>query len=371
MRQGVISNNIPDQDPQLELMGGTLGNVQFLKGSTLGSVKKIPVYQSGREWVLGAGAIQGLQNAVESNTEIHIYREEEKEPFTTASVTSVSFQKCILSPKERLLEDVTYWGLPSSLPLVAEKVYFENTWDTIENYAQELERYSTLSKAAENEKGLAAYLFKRNENFVELWDLDKSLLLQKAKVNQPEAEHKLLRLLNQVVVWKRMFTLQNPSTKIETAKVAASMEITESENQVTKFEPGNIHFEDGSKKYPYQIVVHNRLKQSLHYCLLYLSEDYGITVLKNEPIEFSDNRTLFWGGGEDDYFFLEPEQKQSNDTFLMIISTERTDDFELVFDGIDLGAMIEEISHRGVAGISKFTPLKGEWFTQKFTVRIG
>lgn len=376
MRQGVISNNIPDQDPQLELMGGTNAHVQFLNGTRLGTVMKYPVYYNEREWIMGAGAIQGLQNAVEKGTdekaiEVLIYKGQEAEPYTTATITSVSFQKSILKSKLPLLEDEKYWGIPDRLAYPPEKLFFENDWNGAKQYEAELKLYNGVTKADSNEQKLAAYSLKVNGDEVELWDVNQKQLLQTALINDAEAPSKLSRLLNQVVVWKRIFSLQNTNAKIKPEEVSVVMQIKEGDGETNNYPPGNIYFENKSVKYYYQISVHNTSKQPLHFCLLYLSAAYGSVALKNEPIESSEKFTLFWGGSDDDYFFLEEGNAVSADTFLLIVSTERTDDFDLVLDEINIGASVSKVTTRAVAGVNKFIPLKGEWFTQKFTIRIG
>jgi len=80
----------------------------------------------------------------------------------------------------------------------------------------------------------------------------------------------------------------------------------------------------------------------------------------------------FFGGGADDFFFPSPDGNNSNDTFLIIVSTERTDDFELTLEDISIGKSVSGNSEtRGVAGINKYVPLTGEWFTSRFNIQIG
>ena len=372
LRQGVISNNIPDQDPQIELMGGANGYVRFLDGTPVAGMKKFPVYLEKGDWIMGGGAIQGLQDAAEHNTEVSLFLEDNSEPLTTAVITSVSFQKSVLVPQAQLEPRGKYWGIPKNFPTPPEKMYFEGAPDEITNFMAEMKDFPQMIAAAEAEKDFATFTIKVTIQKLELWENGRQILIATADKTDRTAAQKLLLLANQIVTWKRINRLQNTKTKIEPGSTAIKMEINDTRNASTSYDAGNIMLEDYGGNYPYKIMVQNLIKQPLNFCLLYLSDNYGVTVLKNEPLEALDTPSLFFGGGADDFFFPSPDGNNSNDTFLIIVSTERTDDFELTLEDISIGKSVSGNSEtRGVAGINKYVPLTGEWFTSRFNIQIG
>ncbi|MBK8776617.1 MAG: hypothetical protein IPO25_04135 [Saprospiraceae bacterium] len=102
--------------------------------------------------------------------------------------------------------------------------------------------------------------------------------------------------------------------------------------------------------------------------MIYLSDHYGAIPLKNEPLEKADAPTLFWGGGENDYFIVPADAKVSNDNFLIIISTERTDDIYFQLEELVFGELKPE--NRAIPGLNRNTKFTGEWCTSRFVINL-
>lgn len=63
------------------------------------------------------------------------------------------------------------------------------------------------------------------------------------------------------------------------------------------------------------------------------------------------------GGGENDYFIVPADAKVSNDNFLIIISTERTDDIYFQLEELVFGELKPE--NRAIPGLNRNTKFTG------------
>ena len=127
--------------------------------------------------------------------------------------------------------------------------------------------------------------------------------------------------------------------------------------------------------------MRNNTQQVLYFALVYLSRQLGIHILKNDSIIPGKDFITLWGEGKDDYFFLPDDVNESQDIFMVIVCTEKPDDFLLLQqEPLELGEIKNFPVTRGkvlgeTKAIASITPGKklnitNDWFTKTLTVKI-
>ncbi|MCP5051723.1 MAG: hypothetical protein GY940_31445 [bacterium] len=120
---------------------------------------------------------------------------------------------------------------------------------------------------------------------------------------------------------------------------------------------------------PVKLQAQNRTGQTLHAALVHFSRKFGVSVLANEPL-FAGKGPVILLGEEMDAGLMLPEGiDRSVDTFKLIVSTDRVDDFLLPQEEIILGMTLELYSDRDPVRIVKRTKYENDWFTKTITIK--
>lgn len=360
LRQGVVSMKW-DQDPQLELSGETDSYTRFLDGSEVDNIPKYPVtFSEDNGWIIEGGQIFGISD----NVKIALYKESDiHTPVVITEVSKSRAQNASIENNDKLEKTEKYYARLLSAPDIPFSfgLKVDNTYHSA--FIEEA-KFLPLIQYNTNPTGDEPFTIRHSDENFEVFDKNRNEVILKATKNHPNAIPELVIHLNQIVTWTRLFNLQNNKTNLSPSVVNIELEI-----EGKKYTPGVIELKNNGGQLPFKLMVQNKFTQPLHFALLYLSEQFGVVPLKNEPIEVSDtNSILFWGGNEKDYFTLPEGMASSTDTFLFIISTERTDDFKLQLKDMEFGKI--ELSQRLVPGLSRPTKVKGEWFTNRFVVKL-
>ena len=360
LRQGVVSMKW-DQDPQLELSGETDSYTRFLDGSVVDTIPKYPVTFSEEDgWVIEGGQILGISD----NVKIALYKESDMN--TSVVITTISksrAQNASIESNDRLEKKEKYYARLLSAPDIPFS-YGLKVDSTFHTAFIEEAKFFPLIKFNTVPTGDEPYTISHTDENFEVFDRSRNEVILKATKNHPNAIPELVIHLNQIATWTRLFNLQNNKTNLSPSVVNIELEI-----EGKKYSPGIIDLKNNGNQQRFKLWAQNKFTQPLNFALLYLSEQFGVVPLKNEPLEVSDtNSVLFWGGTEKDYFTLPEGMASSTDTFLFIISTERTDDFRLQLKDMEFGKI--ELSQRLVPGLSRPTKVKGEWFTNRFVVKL-
>lgn len=360
LRQGVVTMKW-DQDPQLEVVGDLSSYTQFLDGSAVNGAPKYAVYHSEEGWTLEAGQILGITEEVK----LAIYPDHSNVLLATAMVSKSSAQKSMISSESALNPETRYWAVPLNIPGIPFKTGLNVEESFAGSFAAEAEKVLNVRfNIPGDEKD--PYTIKQNNGFFELINNENGITILRADIKFKQAVNELVRKMDQIATWTRFLKLQNNKTALNPDCCSLSLDIEVSPGGMQNFPPGEIKLKSDGSRIPYKLWIQNQFTQPLHFALIYLSDHYGSVPLKNEPLEKSDKPTLFWGGTENDVFMLPEGSASSKDSFLIIISTERTDDFQFTLEEMEFGDL--KFENRAIPGLNRNTKIKGEWFTSRFII---
>lgn len=359
LRQGVVAMNL-NQDPQLELFGELSSYSQFLDGSPVPNTPKYEVVFTKDGWKLGAGEILGISEEVN----LVIYPDQSNEIISKAAVINASAQYSIIKPEKELNQEDKFWAVPLNLPLPLEVGLIVDD-QFVKNFQEESTKTYNVSYTT-GPIDHCIYIISQQEGRFELKNKRNEKILFFSKVNQPYSIPLLTDKLSHTARWTRILSLQNNKTLLNESSFTVTLEV-QIGKETRSFTPGEVPIKTEGQKIPYKIWIQNKFTQPLNFLLIYLSDHFEALPLKNEPLEKSDNPTLFWGGGENDYFMVPANAKFSNDNFLIIISTERTDDTYFQLDEVEFGEL--KSNNRAIPGLRN-TKITGEWCTARFDVNL-
>ncbi len=366
LRQGVVKMKW-DQDPQLELVGDINSYTRFLDGSVTNEAPRFAVSFTEEGWTLEAGQILGINEEVN----LAIYPDQSNEILTKAKVLKSSAHRSILAEVDQLNKESKYWAVPLNLPAIPFEVGLKVSDQFLDFFLKQAQNFLNvkLNHPAESDD---PFVLNQSKNFIEFTNATTNEILFKtntsldpSKIEQSNMD--LLKKIDQIGIWTRFFTLQNNKTMLSLESCTITVEIMK-EDQLIQYPPGEIKLKSGDARVPYKLWIQNKFTQPLHFSLIYLSDHYGATPLKNDPLEKSDSPTLFWGGKPDDVFMILPGQPSSSDSFLIIISTEHTDEFNFTLEEMEFGEI--KVDQRAIPGLNRTTKIKGEWYTNRFVVNL-
>lgn len=360
LRQGVVSMKW-DQDPQMEVVGDLSSYTQFLDGSTVNGAPKYAVYHSEDGWTLEAGQIMGITEEVK----LAIYPEQSNELLATAMVSKTSAQKSMISSESALNTEIKYWAVPLNIPGIPFKTSLKVDDSFAGAFTSEADKFLNVRfNVPGDEKD--PYTIKQNKGYFELINNENGTTILRADIKIKQAVNELVRKLDQIATWTRFLKLQNNKSTLNPDCCSLSLDIETSPGRMQNFPPGEIKLKSDGSRIPYKLWIQNHFTQPLHFALIYLSDHYGSVPLENDFLEKSDKPTLFRGDSENDVFMLPEGSVSSKDSFLIIISTERTDDFQFTLEEMEFGDL--KFENRAIPGLNRSTKVKGEWFTSRFMV---
>lgn len=360
LRQEVVSMKW-DQDPQLEIVGEMNSYTQFLDGAPVPNAPKYAVKFIDDAWVMEAGQIMGISDDVN----LVLYPDQSNDIITKAKISKATAQSSVIIPEKELDKTAPYWAIPLHLPHSFE-VGLKVDDQYLKRFEEEASKVANVRYTTDQAVECLYFIVQQGDNF-ELNDKLKNRVPFFAKISEPTAMFLLTDKLTQISSWDRIFKLQNNKSILTDTSFKITLEIHLEEN-IQTYTPGEVKINTNNQKVPYKLWIQNQFTQPLNFLLIYLSDHYGAIPLKNEPLEKADAPTLFWGGGENDYFVVPPEARTSNDNFLIIISTERTDDIHFQFEDLIFGELKPE--NRAIPGLNRNTRFTGEWCTNRFVINL-
>ncbi|MBK7606552.1 MAG: caspase family protein [Saprospiraceae bacterium] len=360
LRQEVVAMKW-DQDPQLEIVGEMNSYSQFLDGAPVPNAPKYAVKYIDETWMMEAGQILGISDEFK----LVLYHDQSNDIISKAKVSKSTAQSSIIIPEKELDKSTLYWAVPINLPLPFE-VGLKVEDQYLKRFEEEASKVSNVRYTTDQVEEQPYFIIQNGDNF-ELNDKIKNRVLFFAKIKEPTAMYLLTDKLTQISSWTRIFSLQNNKSILSDTAFKVSLEV-KLEEGAQNYTPGEVNIKTNNQKVPYKLWIQNQFTQPLNFLLIYLSDHYGAIPLKNEPLEKADAPTLFWGGGENDYFIVPADAKVSNDNFLIIISTERTDDIYFQLEELVFGELKPE--NRAIPGLNRNTKFTGEWCTSRFVINL-
>lgn len=380
-----------NQTPQFETYRQFMPYLKFLDIQSLAADRRFLVYFEDNSWKMNGGAIHGLTTDPWEKIEAALYPfadesspSSNKPPAGYAAVISVGAQKSILQPDFPCNPSLQYKAEIISLPIPPLPVYLEGdegkTWLKKDALAR------GRGFAFTDDPTVAKYRLSTFNDQLRLFLKDSPLLLQGANGNPVETSAYMFAVLEKVAAWERALTLQNKQTLFCPGDIDFQFFETLSDGTGWQY-PGNqvtldfVKIKNTWKYLKAKLKMRNNTQKELYFTLVYFSRQLGIHILKNDSIIPGKDLVTVWGEGKDDYFFLPDDVNESQDIFMVIVCTEKPDDFLLLQqEPLEPGEIKDFPVPRGKAlgetkDIASMTPGKklnitNDWFTKTLTVKI-
>lgn len=367
-RAAVISR-ADDQNPQFEAVGGFDGQSGFLGRNVPVSAARYSIAHGDAGWMLDCGAVHGLPTDPGKPVTLALYGEDA--PGTRvggATAVQIGAQQSQVEldfagdPATRYRAEIT--SMPAS-PLLLAFGGDAALGDALE---------AAFARATASPLALAAagaatdYALAVNAGQLQLVQraTDRIVAAERYDPAQPDAAvAALLPALQHVAAWERSLALSNPATAFDTSLVDFEFHSPQLEDghAPARSTPA-FDIEVGGATLPLgKLTVTNRSNQLLQAILAYYSPDFGVQILRNEPIGEDGVPVTMWGG-ETIGFTLEPGQNHSIENFKLFVSTERVDDFLLAM------APLSTARVRGIGDVMPVKIYENEWFTRNCRVHV-
>lgn len=369
-----VRRRVRDQDPQFESHDGFNVFSDFLSTKSLGRTPTHLVYYDDEwgDWKLKFGAALGLPTDATEPIDLTILGKDDEE-LTRAVVTEVNVQESEIELDDELPKG-EYMARLNTFPAPRMPVRLTGTEAGLQALRDGLDADQSAGIRWAGDGEEARYTLEAGsvdgEDLFTVTREDPPLEITGIPdgFEQPAVDD-ILGVLGQVARWERLLLLQNPNTKMNPSEIELTITASEWNGEPAYSDvDGQIKIvfdedSDGLQKWAnrdYEIRATNNASQVLHLALLHFSEEFGITLVSNEPLRPGEDAIL-----DAEAFWLADERVQGQENFILVVSTEHVDAEQLAQDDITLRG--KERGTRGRAPRRK--KYTNEWYTKRLQVR--
>ena len=384
--RAAVRRHADAQLPQFETYGHFNAWSGFLDRPMVRAARRYAVASTDGEWHVDCGAIQGLPTQPDRDAEFTLYAEDGTVA-GTASVLQVGAQRSVLRLAFAADQTSRFRAELTTLPVPPELLWISPDAPMHAALARALAADAAVCVALTEVADAANYVVMQEGALLVLSEKDNPLPIQRVAIDaaQPDsATSALLSVLAQVARWRRSVALSNPASGLDTTAIDFACEESARTGNTA---PPALHAgpevtlesvrEDRGDAARWADVharlrARNRSGRMLHFLLAYHSPDFGVQVLRNDPVPPSDAWFTLYGDGEDEYFWVAEDENETIDRFKLIVSTERVDGFLLELPDLERGATLAASTAMRTLGAARRIgqKLQGEqWLTKELVVR--
>jgi len=385
--RAAVRKRADNQDPQFETYRGFNAYSGFLGSELTRKGRRYSVYFADGAWKVDCGALHGLPSDPDKSTEMALYRESSPSRLAGhATTTQVGPQKSELELLDLKSDDATrYVAEITSLPVPPLAVFLEGEAKGIASLqtalAESDDQSIGISLLTESEAG-TNYALNAGADDLQLQWRETGKLIQGTKGTTRAATDYMFGILKHVADWERALKLQNNSTEMDPDDVQFQFcEVLEDDKlHVYDSQEITLDIRQQGKDWSEvqgKFIANNRTAQPLHFVLIHLSDDFGISVLYKERIEPVEQPFTLSPMGESivNLFLDGTDGDEVAHTFKLIVSTEEVDDFLLGQVPLEIGKIFDPRATRGAKGLAfgksrKKLVHKNEWFTKDLRIRL-
>ena len=392
----VVRRRADNQDPQFETYGGFNAYQGFLGGAESRIPRRFSIYFSDDGWQVECGAIHGLPSEPHRITDFAVYSDSNDEELVGhAATVQVGAQKSLLD-LGRLSHDQSqrYKGEITSMPVAPLPVFIHGDTVGIEKFQTFFNSYPKKDLVGVSwvndvpESASYEVLAENGSYFLKIRESQR--LIQGATGYTRKAMEHICSILTKISTWERALGLQNHATQMNPAEAEFKFCEVTSESAdgdvLREYGTGEITIEiekvgDRWQKVRSQFRGRNHSHQQLHFTLAHLGDDFSIEPFYNEPVPAnSDEFTISLKGKPKFNLGLREEDGDlAIHNFMLIVSTEKVDDFLLNQTKVDMGH-IERSTRSGLRSISfgdedededePREKYKNDWFTKIIRIKL-
>ncbi len=372
--RAAVRKRADNQDPQFETYQHFNAYAGFLGADVESAARRFQIFCENGDWKVNCGAIHGLDNDPAKKIELELFREDQPgKRVGTAVTTQIGLQNSEVTlnfegdPQQRYQTELT------TLPAAPFPVYLAgdpNGTEILQKEANPALNIAFCDTPDGTEYSLTAedgqYLIRQHRT---------GKLLQGVKGYSEKSARQVLAFLTHIIQWERSLALQNRHPKLDPGKVDFTFsEVAPDGGEHLFSEPEMTldYVKSGNDWQDIRCRVRgrNQTGQQLHFLLLYFSKEYGIHVLRNDPVISGPDEISLWGDDESHYLFLDDAENESVEIFKLIVSTEKIDDFLLTQEDLELGQIHSDTRGASVVRNRKKLTQENDWFTKTIRVHI-
>jgi hypothetical protein len=383
--RAAVHRRADDQLPQFESYGHFNAWSGFLGRAVTRAASRYSVAYDDGEWRVDCGAIHGMPTDPERKAELTLYPEDGNvAPAGTAGTLQVGAQRTVLQLNFAADLHARFRAELTSLPVEPLWLWVPPGEPHHASVQRALVADAAVGMALTDVAEAARYAVVLQDSRLLLTRKDDPQPIQRVEFEpaKPDAAMPaLLSVLEQVAQWERGLILANPATELDSATIdfvciepapegAGAEPVSHVGPEVTlesrkRGSGDSARWDDIWAK----LKARNRSGQTLHFLLAYYSPDFGVQVLRNDPVPSGDDWVTLFGDGETDYFWVDEEENESIDRFKLIVSTGRVDAFLL--EQVDLERGATRGASRTLGAARRIgRKVKGEhWLTRDLRVR--
>lgn len=371
-------NRANHQDPQFETFGNFHAAGGFLGKDVTALHQRARVYYDQNDWKVECGAMHGVPTDPGTAVELAVYYDSvQKTSIGSAGVRQVGPTTSLLQPQFSADRATEYCAEIASLPVAPMLVRFDGPSDWKMALQDILAQNGSIGVELTDSDG-TRYALEKRDNSLVLIEQNLDLLVQGVELgteNPADNISAILPVLKHVMQWERAISLQNQHTRMKTGSVDCrfSEQSKKGESFAHDFDEITVDYrKEGAdwQSIKGKIQLRNNSHHLLHYVLIYYSKDYGIQILRNDQVEPGEDYVTIWGDDSKLFLYLEDNENESIESFKLIISSERIDDFLLDQKALLLGEIIPSMRAMSDADPTKKLGAKNDWFTKDCRIKI-
>ncbi|GGN12357.1 hypothetical protein GCM10010967_55490 [Dyadobacter beijingensis] len=360
-----IRNALKNQTPQMEAMGAFDAGQGFLgRNVGRGRISRYRVYAKAGKWTIDLGAGMGIQQQPGQPFEVKIYDAVAEGDLVGTALLDVMnvTESTLLTGVLPLDAGAVYWGEPLSLRLQPFFVFADAA--AMEAMQETLAAAPESGIVLTDVPAAALFEMKIANGHIAIDQTDGHVRIQTITGKGALSAGHALEVLQALARWQRLLGLQNAHTTIPPQLVTFDVEIMRGETGAV-FSEQLITLDHDGTDIPFQVNFGNGTTRTLYVALLYLSPDYGVTVIFNDsqPVNPGSSVVL-----TSDVFTLDSEEEI--DTLKLIVSTEAIDSSLFVQAPLQIGATVVPAGSRGLGQAKAIGAAKPDWLTKAVTIRL-
>ena len=395
--RAAVRKRAADQDPQFETIGDFNARSGFLGSSVAQSSRRFRAVHDDRGWQVNCGAVHGASTDPARAVGFALYAEgapADAPPHGTATTTVVGANTSDLAVgfavpagTEAMAAEMT--SLPAPPLMIGFAGPDAHRAALAAALAADLSAGAALVAAGDPaDYGIAVAVTPHGDALMvshrETGRAIEGVMFDAAR---PDAgTDDLVRIIKHIAQWQRGLALHNAAARMDPALLDVAYVEQRGDGTSISHPPGEAVLEYRRVGGAWQDVrgklkVRNRTGQELNVALVYFSPEFQIFPVCNVQVPVADPAApeggwmTVMGDQPGEVFRLDDGVMQTIDSFKLIVSTERIDDFLLACDALQIGRVAGSDRGGFVAAkppdqqIAKI-PFQNEWFTVTMQLKL-
>lgn len=394
-----IVNLVDKQTPQFESYERFNAYSKFLDGRDMADIDRSEVYREDGEWVVNYGAINGLDTSKNKIPEFKIFsKQDENELLGFATATAVFPERSYLKLNFSKRSMSGYSAQPVNLPAPKLLVQIHGEKEAVERLKKSEKKFTNVG-FTDSPLGTKYNIEVKSTGIYTYFNHTKQLIQGYENEDFNANVNYTADLIEKISRWENGISMQNKSSLLppediefiltdgDEKQILPDAEYAKAHKEKLKAEGKTVaHSQDevnsvdetdfftlysdkrvNNGKVKIYLKARHYVPQKLYFALVYFSEEFGIEVYENKPVDTDSGEVILLGGGRNDFLHLDDEEEY-HDVFKLIVSTEPIKDYLLQQMPVEIGRI--QANPRKSGRSHSYQILTQDWFTKTIHIRL-